>query len=77
VTLTGRKRLTVVALGANMSGSIDDLELVLKTDCERLVNEMGVEGEGSYVQRRGMKTRTKGRILETEKVKTIAKAYGT
>jgi hypothetical protein len=65
--LTGRTRLTVVALGANMSGSIGYLELVLETDCERLVNEMGVEGEGSYVQRRGMKTRTKGRILGTEK----------
>jgi hypothetical protein len=38
---------------------------------------MGAEGEDPYVQRRGMKTRTKGRISETEKVKTIEKAYGT
>lgn len=45
MTPTGRTRLTVVALGANMSGSIDYLELVLETDCERLVNEMGVEGD--------------------------------
>jgi hypothetical protein len=35
---------------------------------------MGIEGGDPYVQRRGMKTRRKS---ETERVKTIAKAYGT
>jgi hypothetical protein len=54
-----------MTLGADMSGSIDDLELVLETDCERL-NEKGVKGGDPYVQRRGMKTR---KISETEKAK--------
>jgi hypothetical protein len=54
-----------MTLGTDMSGSIDDLELVFETDCESL-NERGVKGEDRYVQRRGMKTRRKRRISETE-----------
>jgi hypothetical protein len=37
-----------------------------------MVNEKGGKGGDPYVQRRGMKTRMKGRISETGKVKTIA-----
>jgi hypothetical protein len=38
---------------------------------------MGDKGEYPYVQRRGIKTRKKRRISESETVKTIAKAYET
>jgi hypothetical protein len=37
-----------------------------------MVNEKGGKGGYLYVQRRGMKTRKKGRMSETVKVKTIA-----
>jgi hypothetical protein len=35
-TQTGRNGVTIMALGADMRGSIDDFELVSETDCERV-----------------------------------------